>query len=63
MTTIKHDEVVDSFLRVAKMPMRMYKWLTAEQWLNIIKSLHDFERKEEELDTQTLNVILGKKMD
>ena len=38
----------------------MNKWLTAEQWLNIIKSLHDFERKEEELDTQTLNIILGK---
>ena len=48
MTPIKRGIVVDSFLHVAKMPMRMNKWLTAEQWVDIIKSLFDFEIKEEE---------------
>ena len=51
---IKRGISVDSFLHVAKMSMHMNKWLTAEQWVDIIKSLFDFNRKEEELDGNSL---------
>ena len=56
MTSIKHGAVVDSFLHVAKMPMHMNKWSTAEQWVEIIKSLFDLDRKEEELEGNFLNL-------
>ena len=54
MTPIKRGIVVESFLHVAKMPMHMNKWLTAEQWVDIIKILFDFNRKGEELDGNSL---------
>ena len=51
---------MDSFLRVDKTPMRMGKWLITEQWVDIIISLFDSERREEELDEKALKHILGR---
>ena len=60
MTPIKRGRVVDNFLNAAKIPMHMDKWLTSEQWVDIIKSLFNFNGKEEELDVKFLNNVLGK---
>ena len=46
MASIKHGTVFDSFLRIAKMPKHMSKWLTAEKWADAIKKLFDFDAKE-----------------
>ena len=60
MKSIKHGIVVDYFLRTAKTPTHINKWLTAEKQEEIIKSLFDFERKEEELEGKFLNYVLGR---
>ena len=58
--TKKRGIFVDGFLRVAKTPMHMNKWLTAERWVDIIKKIFDLNRKEEELDVKFLNNALGR---
>ena len=56
MTWVKHGTVVDSFLLTAKTPLDMKKWLIVDQWVDEIKSLFDFDRKEEELEVKFLTL-------
>ena len=38
----------------------MDKWSTVEQWEDAIKIIFDFDRKEEEIETKFLNLVLGR---
>ena len=63
MKSAKHGAAADCFLHVTKMlkmPTHMSKWLTSEQWVDMIKSSFDFERKEEKLEGKVLNCVLGR---
>ena len=57
---MKYGMVVDGFLHASKIPTRTRKWLTAEKQTGMIKSLFDFERKQEELEGKVIHYDLGR---
>ena len=60
MKSIKYGAAVDSLLHAAKTPMRMSKWLAAEQWAGVIRNMLNIKSKQEALDEKGLNCVLGR---